>query len=280
MKKLITLILTLALGLTAIFGLTACGKKNYTKAQDQLTALTEVKAGTSDIAVIDSVMANYYVNKENFSDLQILTGKDFTFENEFYSIGFRKDTNTASYINYALYCLQEEGVIEEIAKKYGLQDALNTIAETEMPGEPEKDSDIAKIVASGEFKLGYTLFEPIAYEDSNGKLVGFDIELAEAVCSLFEVELKPIKINWDTKEDELNNGSIDCIWNGFTYTDDRAKNLDFSAFYMKNTQAIVIRKADAEKYTSYKAMKGAKFTAESESAGESTINDIIFDKIG
>lgn len=284
MKKLITSIVAMLLALATLFAV-GCGKDQTTvvETDDQLAALTEVQAGTSDIAVIDSVMANYYVNKPNFSDLTILSGQDFTFANEYYAIGSRKNTNTDDYINAALYQLQKEGILNEIASKYGLQPALCTIPEFNYdnfpaPSQVDPNSDFGKILARHKLVLGYTLFEPIAYMDG-GKLIGFDIELAEAVCSLYDLELVTQKINWDTKEDELNSGNIDVIWNGFTWTEQRAENLDFSNYYMINRQAIVIRKADAQKYATYEGMSGATFACESESAGESTIRDIILPKV-
>jgi polar amino acid transport system substrate-binding protein len=276
MKKLLTLILTAVLLLTACFSLTACGKDNVTETDDQLAALTEVKAGTSDIAVIDSVMAGYYVNKENFSDLTILTGEEFTFANEYYAIGARKDGNTDECITLALGFLQEQGIIAQIAAKYGLTDVLVPIDDSAVKGmqQPAADTDFGKIMAKGKLVLGYTLFEPIAYMEGND-LIGFDIELAKAVCDLFDIDLECVKINWETKEVELNNGNIDVIWNGFTYTEERAENIDFTSYYLSNRQAIVIRKADAAKYVDYASMKNAKFAAESESAGETTIRNII-----
>lgn len=282
MKKIITLILTALICVTACFSLTACGK-DITETDDQLAALTEVKAGTSDIAVIDSVMAGYYVNSEAFKDLMILEGEEFTFANEYYAIGARKGGNTDEYITAGLYMLQDNGKLLEIAKKYGLQDVLAEIKDDVIknlpePSEVDANSDFGKILAKGELVLGYTLFEPIAYMEGE-KLIGFDIEVAEAVCEIFGITLKNVKINWDTKEDELNNGNIDVIWNGFTYTDERAENIDFTSYYLSNRQAIVIRKADAEKYTTYASMNGAKFAAESESAGETTIRDIILPKV-
>ena len=275
MKKLLTLIVASIMAVSALF-MTGCGDK-VTEVNDQLGALTEVQAGTSDIAVIDSVMAGYYVSKDTFDDLMILDGKDFTFDSEYYAIGTRKDTNTAKCINLALYTLQEQGKIEEIAKKYGLEDVIVEIPEVENFDKPAADTDFGEILENGKLVLGYTIFEPIAYEE-DGKLIGFDIELAEAVCELFDIELKCVKINWDTKEDELNNKNIDVIWNGFTYTEERAENINFTDYYMLNRQAIVIRKADQDKYKTYEGMKGAKFVCESESAGETTIRDIILPK--
>jgi ABC-type amino acid transport substrate-binding protein len=276
MKKLLTLIVASLMAISALF-MTACGGK-VIEVNDQLSALTEVQAGTSDIAVIDSVMAGYYVSKDNFDDLMILDGEDFTFESEYYAIGTRKDTNTAECINLALYNLQEQGKIEEIAKKYGLEDVIVEIPEVENFDKPAADTDFGEILENGKLVLGYTIFEPIAYEDEDGELIGFDIELAKAVCEGFDLELVCEKINWDTKEDELNNKNIDLIWNGFTYTEERAENINFTDFYMLNRQAIVIRKADADKYKSYADMKGAKFVCESESAGQTTIEEIILPK--
>lgn len=280
MKKLLTIMMSAVLLLTACFGLTACkGGDNVTETDDQLAALTEVKAGTSDIAVIDSIMANYYVSKSNFSDLMILTGDDFTFASEYYAIGARKGGNTDEYMTAGLYMLQYVGTLATINAKYGLTDVACEISADAIQGLPTPDqvdpeSDFGKILAKGKLILGYTLFEPIAYME-NGALTGYDIEVAQAVCDFYEIDLETVKINWDTKEDELNNGNIDVIWNGFTYTDQRAENIDFSCFYLTNRQAIVIRKADAEKYIDYVSMKDAKFAAESESAGETTIREII-----
>lgn len=118
-------------------------------------------------------------------------------------------------------------------------------------------------------------------------LVGFDIELAQAVADKIGVELKCEEINWDTKEAELQNHSIDMAWNGFTYTDERDEGyidengneiggLDFSAFYMENKQVAVVKKENAEKYSTLDAMKDASsFVAESGSAGFTTIEEVF-----
>lgn len=282
MKKFLMGAIALIMSVACVFACVACGNNDikYTASDDQLGALNEVKAGTSDIAVIDSVMAGFYTSKDNFSSLQILDGADYKFEQEYYAIGFRKNGNTKDYVNYALYELQQEGKITAIANKYGLSGVICEISQKDYPGEPDANSDFGKIKAAGKMKLGYTIFEPIAYTpEGSTELQGFDIELAQAVCEKLGITLENVKINWDTKEDELNTNKIDCIWNGFTYTEERARNLDFSVYYMVNRQVMVIRKADATKYTSYESMKNARFMAESESAGEETIKEIIKAKI-
>ena len=82
-----------------------------------------------------------------------------------------------------------------------------------------------------------------------------------------------VEINWDTKEMELDSKMIDCIWNGFTITEEREENLDFSVPYILNKQVVVIRKADADTYKDTASLSGAKLVAEVASAGESAISD-------
>ncbi len=117
--------------------------------------------------------------------------------------------------------------------------------------------------------------------------IGFDIELAQAVADKIGVKLRCEEINWDAKEAELENHSIDMAWNGFTYTEARDEGytdedgnkiggLDFSNLYMRNRQVAVVKKENAEKYSTLEAMKNApSFTAESGSAGFTTIQEVF-----
>lgn len=127
-----------------------------------------------------------------------------------------------------------------------------------------------------------------AFSACNSKtLVGFDIELAQAVADKIGVELECVKIDWETKEAELEAGKIDMAWNGFTYTKERDEGytdengnkiggLDFSGKYMRNKQVAVVKKENAEKYNTLEKMKTAKnFVAEKGSAGYSTIQEIF-----
>ena len=139
-------------------------------------------------------------------------------------------------------------------------------------GAKSNDSDWANIEKAGEMVIGYTVYAPMNYE-KEGKFVGFDTEYAEAVCEKLGVTPKFIEINWDTKEVDLAAKKMDCVWNGFTITAEREEQLDFTNPYIKNRQVIVIRKADATKYTDTASLKDAKLTAEKSSTGEGAIKD-------
>lgn len=58
-------------------------------------------------------------------------------------------------------------------------------------------------------------FPPMGYRNENNELVGFDIDLAQEVCNKLGMKLEVQTISWAAKEQELDSGNIDCIWNGF-----------------------------------------------------------------
>ena len=122
--------------------------------------------------------------------------------------------------------------------------------------------------------VGYTNYAPMNYKDENGKLVGFDTELAEAVFAKLGYKVLFQQIDWKAKYTDLNSGAIDCVWNGFTANcaDDedgiqRAEKVDFSYNYMENLQVIVVKKGSG--IAAAADLNGKQGAAESGSAGES-----------
>ncbi len=104
------------------------------------------------------------------------------------------------------------------------------------------DMSLENIQQKGIFVLGLdTSLPPLGFIDESNEIVGFDIDLAREVCSRLGVELKCQPINWAAKEQELNTGNIDCIWNGFTITPERADAMAFTEPYLDNAQVIIVR---------------------------------------
>lgn len=81
-------------------------------------------------------------------------------------------------------------------------------------------------------------FAPMGFKQ-DGKLVGFDVELAEATAKKIGKKVEFQNIDWDLKETELEAGNIDLIWNGYSVTDDRKEKVLFSDAYMDNRQLII-----------------------------------------
>lgn len=86
-------------------------------------------------------------------------------------------------------------------------------------------------------------FVPMGFQDKSGKNIGFDIDLANKVFKKYNIKVQWQAINWDLKETELKNGNIDLIWNGYSKTSEREKNVLFSDEYMINEQVIVTKKS-------------------------------------
>ena len=84
-------------------------------------------------------------------------------------------------------------------------------------------------------------FPPYGYKDDNGEYVGFDLDLAQEVCNRNGWTLKKQPIEWNSKDMELNSGSIDCIWNGFTMNG-REDSYTWSTPYIDNSQVVIVNK--------------------------------------
>lgn len=132
-----------------------------------------------------------------------------------------------------------------------------------------EESDLAYIQEKGTLIIGYTVYAPMNYTDDEGNFTGFDTELATAVCEKLGVTPEFQEINWETKVIELDAGTIDCIWNGMTLTEDIMENTACTEAYAKNAQVIVMNK-DAE-YTGTADLVGASIAYEAGSAGQETI---------
>lgn len=121
------------------------------------------------------------------------------------------------------------------------------------------------------FVVGFDAeYPPYGYMDDNGEYIGFDLELAEAVCELEGWTLVKQPIVWDNKDNELNSGSIDCIWNGFTI-DGREDDYAWSVPYVDNSQVIVVSKESG--ITSFDDLSGKIVGVQAASAALSVLED-------
>ena len=108
------------------------------------------------------------------------------------------------------------------------------------------------------------LFPPMGFMGTDGNVTGVDIDLANAVCEKMGVKAEIKPIDWDSKEMQLDNKNIDCIWNGFTITEKRQEKVLFSTPYMQNYQIIIVPKDSA--ITKPTDLAGKKVGLQSESS--------------
>lgn len=136
--------------------------------------------------------------------------------------------------------------------------------------EKRSDDSLQKVLDAGELVLGLDLeFPPMGFVDVNGEVVGFDIDVAREVCDRLGVRLVTRGINWEEKEDDLNNGTIDCIWNGFSVTPARSEAMNLSEPYMKNELIVVVLGSSEAKMLH--DLKGLKIGVQSGSTAQEVL---------
>lgn len=161
----------------------------------------------------------------------------------------------------------EETAADDTADQSTSAGANDAAGKEDAKNEENTDADDKTAV------VGYTIYEPMNYEE-NGELVGFDTELAKAVFDKLGYKTVFKLIDWDQKYTELNSGTIQCIWNGFTANtadDDgvaRAEKVDFSYNYMGNKQVIVAKADFIKEIKDTNSFAGKVGGVENSSAGD------------
>lgn len=127
----------------------------------------------------------------------------------------------------------EEAVVEEAAE-------TAEVVEEAAPAEETAESTASTVEGKTSLTVGFDAnFPPYGYMDENGEYIGFDLDLAQEVCDRLGWELVKQPIDWDSKDMELSSGSIDCIWNGFTYNG-REEEYAWTTPYVDNSQVFVV----------------------------------------
>ena len=164
---------------------------------------------------------------------------DETLGVESYAIGFRVgDEELAKTVSGAVQALVLNGTYYAIGEKYpDIKDYLCLSADgidaSALPAEGSGDPGYT-------FKHGFDLdYPPYSYLKDDGSVGGFDVELCQAVCAYLGWGYEAVPFNWDAKDMELNAGSCDCIWSGFT-KEGREDDYTWGITYSNNTQGIMV----------------------------------------
>ena len=113
-------------------------------------------------------------------------------------------------------------------------------------------------------------FPPMGFVADDGSYVGFDLDLAQECAKRMGREFVAQPIAWDSKDQELKSGNIDCIWNGFTISG-REDGYTWSEPYMVNDQVVVVKNDSG--ITSLADLAGLKVAVQKDSSGLAALND-------
>ncbi|WP_295729864.1 amino acid ABC transporter substrate-binding protein [uncultured Limosilactobacillus sp.] len=114
-------------------------------------------------------------------------------------------------------------------------------------------------------------FVPMGFRKKNGKLVGYDVDLARAVFKQYGLKVDFQTIDWSMKETELKNGTIDLLWNGYSVTPQRQKKVAFSRVYLLNKQILVTKKRDH--INGFQGMTGKTLGVQNGSTGMTMLDE-------
>lgn len=137
-------------------------------------------------------------------------------------------------------------------------------------GEKKDDGQAAGGDETFTLKVGFDAeYPPFGFVADDGSYDGFDLALAQEVCARLGWNFEAVPIAWDAKDQELANGNINCIWNGFTMTG-RENDYTWSDAYVDNSIVIVV-KADSG-IQSLADLAGKKLMAQAASSAVDALN--------
>ena len=205
--------------------------KDLQQVGDYNSAFMNLESGAVNAICMDIGVANYEIESRGDKFMML----EDRLSSEEYGIGFKKgNTELRDKVQATLLDMLADGTFDEIAEKWGLEESICLTADDEVQEETASDDNT--------FVVGFDAeFPPYGYKNDDGEYVGFDLDLAQEVCDRNGWILKKQPIEWNSKDMELNSGSISCIWNGFTMNG-REDAYTWTTPYVDNSQVVVVRK--------------------------------------
>ena len=205
--------------------------KDLQQVGDYNSAFMNLESGAVNAICMDIGVANYEIESRGDKFMML----EDRLSSEEYGIGFKKgNTELRDKVQATLLDMLADGTFDEIAEKWGLEESICLTADDEVQEETTADDNT--------FVVGFDAeFPPYGYKNDDGEYVGFDLDLAQEICDRNGWILKKQPIEWNSKDMELNSGSISCIWNGFTMNG-REDAYTWTTPYVDNSQVVVVRK--------------------------------------
>lgn len=103
-------------------------------------------------------------------------------------------------------------------------------------------NELERIKKDGVLKVGVEgTYPPITYHNENDELVGFDIEVAEAIGEKLGVKVEFVESEWDSLLAAVDSGRIDTVINAVSITDERKQKYDFTEPYVSVYRNIIVK---------------------------------------
>lgn len=198
--------------------------ERYNKGADAIQAL---KLGKIDCVVIDEQPGIEFV-KQN-SNIRIID-EEFSLEDYAFCVS-KENTELLAQINTAIEKLQADGTIDNIIKNY-----IGT--EEEIGAYPYVSKDVAR--TNGTLIIGTNAeFPPYEYYENN-QITGIDMDIMRAVSDELGMDMQIEDMAFDSIIAAITSGKVNVGASGFTVTEDRKKNINFTDTYITTKQVIIV----------------------------------------
>ncbi len=135
-------------------------------------------------------------------------------------------------------------------------------------GGGDKSATVEDPLAGGKLKIGTNdTYVPLEYRDENNKLVGFDIDLGDALAKELGVESEWVSTAWDGIFNGLNSRQYDIILSGTSITEERLENFNMTEPYIANG-IVIVSKTGAEQAKTAKDLEGKKVGVQLETTAD------------
>lgn len=203
--------------------------ERYNKGADAIQAL---KLGKIDCVVIDEQPAIEFV-KQN-SGIHIVE-EEFTLEDYAFCVA-KENTELLAQMNEAIETLKADGTIDNIIKNYiGTEDEIGQY--------PYESKDVAR--DNGTLVVGTNAeFPPYEYYENN-EVTGIDIDIMRAVSDELGMDMQVEDMAFDSIIAAVSSGKVNVGASGFTVTEDRKKNINFTDTYITTKQVIIVKDGDS-----------------------------------
>lgn len=136
------------------------------------------------------------------------------------------------------------------------------------------DGSWTRVKKEGKLVIGLDdSFPPMGYRQADGSLVGFDVDAATELAKRLGIKIEWQPTAWDGVIHSLNAQKFDCIWNGMTITEDRAKEVAFTKPYIMDGQITIVNFKD-KRFKSLKDLKDYKAGTQKGSSGVEAVKKL------
>jgi polar amino acid transport system substrate-binding protein len=123
-----------------------------------------------------------------------------------------------------------------------------------------RKSTLNQIIKRGELRVGMELgYAPFEMKSKSGKIIGFDVDIAQSMADAMGVKLRLVAIDWNGMTPALLTEQFDIIMSGMTITPERNLWINFAQPYMTVGQTVLLKRALRHKVKKLKHLNKAKY---------------------